>query len=261
MQWYNQNSCHSCCLAHYQQSGMDKEEAAEPQPAQADCKSLRYSLNSCNECRERVRGICIANLDEIALDSKKCQSYSTNKYLISITKNSILHWCYTDAMVRTSICINQYAACITKGSWKWKNRSRLPATCAGPQHKLWRWNCWASHFSAPTLVGRQFSLRIQLLLTFLLKIRNMYWTIDMSFVDIFWYYIYMLLVKLVLDPWLRTAIENGWWWLTITCIHLSTGYWNMSKTKDHAYSKPHGFSQSRCNKKRRFWCPISLEWL
>ena len=62
-------SCHSCCLAHYQQSGMDKEEAAEPQPAQADCKSLRYSLNSCNECRERLRWICIANLDEIALDS------------------------------------------------------------------------------------------------------------------------------------------------------------------------------------------------
>ena len=48
---------------------MDKEEAAEPQPAQADCKILRYSLNSCNKCRERLRGICIANLDEIALDS------------------------------------------------------------------------------------------------------------------------------------------------------------------------------------------------
>ena len=31
-----------------------------------------------------------------------------------------------------------------------------------------------------------------------------------------------------------------------------------SKTKGHAYSKPHGFSQSRCNKKPRFWCPISF---
>ena len=78
---------------------MDKEEAAER-------KILRYSLNSCNECRERLRGICIANLDEIALDNKKCQSYLTNKYLTSTIP---MQW-YVHQFVSTNmpICSMHY---------------------------------------------------------------------------------------------------------------------------------------------------------